>query len=108
MTGPSPKRRCASDIVVANIMKASDTETSCFMIGNPDNLTLGAQPRAGFARFDLCRRDFRLVGCSALFGSLLEPRMYERRTLFTLAPSGKASATSGSSSTIVVPAVARA
>jgi ribosomal protein S14 len=27
---------------------------------------VSAQPRAGFARFALCRRAFRLVGCSAL------------------------------------------
>ena len=33
-------------------------------------LTIGAQPRAGFARFDLARRAFRLVGCSGLLGSL--------------------------------------
>src|SRR3989442_8549542 len=32
-------------------------------------LTIGAQPRAGFARFDFWRRVFRLVGCSALLGS---------------------------------------
>ena len=29
-------------------------------------LTIGAQPRAGFARVDFDRRRFRLVGCNAL------------------------------------------
>jgi hypothetical protein len=68
-----------------------------------------AQPRAGFARFDFCRRAFGLVGCSALSGPLpRDVRRYDRNARFTLAPSENASATSGSSNTIVVPAVARA
>ncbi len=33
--------------------------------------TIGAQPRAGFARFDFGRRAFRLVGCSALGATAL-------------------------------------
>ena len=39
-------------------------------LGTRVRLTIGAQPRAGFARFDFGRRAFRLVGCSALLGSV--------------------------------------
>jgi len=72
--------------------------------------TIGAQPRAAREpAFDLAFFRARLDGCSALLGSLsLEARRYERSAWFTRLPLEKAFATSGSSKTMVVPAVARA
>lgn len=68
------------------------------------------QPRAARAR-DFALAFFRalLAACGGLLGSLpREVLRYARKARFTLAPSEKASATSGSSKTKVVPAVARA
>ena len=63
-TGPSSERRCARDVVVTNIMRASDAETSRFMIENPANLTSGAELQRELIRFTFALH-VRAVGSPA-------------------------------------------